>query len=305
LSKVKEGLVIQPVTAADLFTITRMAYTNMVGADEDFTRLLSNRLSRWAAYVVLPLYLLVSGQGYKAVWHGRIAGCAFLDLRERSGYVFNVSVNAAHRRHGVATELMDHLEHVARSQNRRWLALHVDKNNTPAWSLYERLGYRVYHPLFLRHRRPQALPLPLPSGQVTVEPAGRGGRERFKQLAALERSAGDAWADQVVTEEYSLTPPASGSYWRCRYEGEEVGYAWSGSADGQAMLFLLLRPAYWGHTATVSLLSLLWQRMSQPADYLDVHVGSSRHFATAAPLLQPLGFEEVTQKRVLMLKPVT
>jgi GNAT superfamily N-acetyltransferase len=300
----KEGLAVQPVTVTDLFTITRMAYTNMVGADEDFTRLLSNRISRWVAYFVLPLYLSISGQGYKATWQGRIVGCAFLDVRERSGYVFNVSVNAPYRRRGVATELMEHLEHVARARNRRWLALHVDKNNAPAWKLYERLGYRVYHPHFLRRRRPQELLLPLPSTQATLEPAGRKGRDCFKQFAALERSAGDAWADRVVTEEYSLTPPASGSYWRCIDDREEVGYAWSGSSGSQAIVFLLFRPAYWGHAVTVNLLGLIWQRMSQQADLLDVYVGSSGHLAAAAPLLQPLGFEQDTQNRVLMLKSI-
>lgn len=298
----REGLLIQPVTAADLLVITRMAYANMAGVDEEFSKLLSHRLSRWAGYAVLPLYLFLAGQGYKAVLGGRIIGCAFLDIRQRTGCAFNVSVNADYRRHGVATELMAHLEHVTRTKNRHWMALQVNPSNRPGWKLYRRLGYRAYHPSFLRHERPGMLMLPAPATQVTVEPVGRHGPHAFRQLAALERSAGDSWADQVVADEYGPATPVGGAYWRCCYGGAEMGCAWTGGSGSSATLFLLLRPAYWGHAATMSLLALLRQRLPQPPDLLDFHVGSSEHYAAVAPLLQPFGFQETVQKRVLMLK---
>jgi ribosomal protein S18 acetylase RimI-like enzyme len=304
----REDLVIQPVRPVDLFAITRMAYANMAGADEDFTRLLSRRFSRWAGYFTLPLYLLFSGQGYKAVSDGSIIGCAFLDLRERSGYVFNVSVNARYRRRGIATELMDHLEHVTRTKKRRWLALHVDKNNLPAWKLYERLGYRTYHPYFMRHERARtgALALPAPAPQVTVEPLRlRKAHDTFRHFATLECSEGDAWVDRVVADEYSLTSLMDGVYWRCWYGREEMGCAWTGASGAETTFFLLLRPAYWGHTATVSVLALLRKRLAPSSGSLNVYVGSSEHLVAAAPLLRPFGFHQATQRRVLMLKLLT
>jgi GNAT superfamily N-acetyltransferase len=301
----KDGFVIQPVSPADLLLITRMVYANMAGADEDFSRLLSNRLSRWAGYFMLPFYLFWAGQGYKALLDGRIIGCAFLDLRERSGCVFNVSVNAAYRRRGVATELMAHLEYVTRSKNRHWMALQVDKNNLPAWKLYERLGYRPYHPYFLRHRQARGLALPAPVAPVAVEPLGRHGRNTFRQLLALERSTGDGWVDRVVAEEYSLTAPAGGVYWRCRYGREDMGCAWTAESGAKAIFFLLLRPPYWGHTATVSLVDLLRQRLATPPKVLDLHFGSSEHHLAATTLLEPLGFQKESESRILMLKQMT
>jgi GNAT superfamily N-acetyltransferase len=300
-----EGLVIQPVAPTDLLLITRMAYANMAGVDEDFSRLASNRLSRWAGYFMLPLYLSWAGQGYKALLDGRILGCAFLDLRERSGCVFNVNVNADYRRRGVATELMAHLEHVTRSKKRYWMALQVDKVNPPAWKLYERLGYRPYHPYFLRHRQVRGLVLPAPVAPVAVEPLGRHGRKAFRQLLALERSTGDSWADRVVAEEYSLTSPSGGVYWRCHFGGEEMGCAWTVASGTKAVFFLLLRPPYWGHIATLSLFELLRQRLAQLPKVLDLHFGSSKHYTAAATLFEPLGFQQQTQSRVLMLKSLT
>jgi ribosomal protein S18 acetylase RimI-like enzyme len=73
--------------------------------------------------------------------------------------VFNVNVNRPFRRQGVGRLLMDHLEQVTREQRRRWIALQVDETNLPARHLYDKLGYRPYHPDVLRHANLASMPL--------------------------------------------------------------------------------------------------------------------------------------------------
>lgn len=63
--------------------------------------------------------------------------------RPREGFIYSVVVDAAHRRRGVAAQLMAHLEDVARRHGARTAALRVVVGNQPARRLYERLGYRL------------------------------------------------------------------------------------------------------------------------------------------------------------------
>ena len=67
---------IRPVRLWDLPTLTQMAYANMTGVDVEFTRFARHRLWRRLGHVFIPVYLLTSGRGYKAVVEGDIAGCA-------------------------------------------------------------------------------------------------------------------------------------------------------------------------------------------------------------------------------------
>ena len=84
---------------------------------------------------------------------GKIVGCAYLHLNKSSGYIFNVNVNKANRRQGIGRQLMDHLEKITKSRQRSLLALQVENNNLPAKQLYHQLGFRSYHPHFLRLER--------------------------------------------------------------------------------------------------------------------------------------------------------
>lgn len=63
--------------------------------------------------------------------------------RPREGFIYSVVVDAAHRRRGVAAQLMAHLEQVGRAGGARTTALRVIVGNHDARRLYERLGYRV------------------------------------------------------------------------------------------------------------------------------------------------------------------
>ncbi|BFM39569.1 GNAT family N-acetyltransferase [Synechocystis sp. LKSZ1] len=78
-----------------------------------------------------------------------IIGTAEISLRgwfypqARTGYISNLAVSPAHRRHGVARQLLLKCEQVARDWNCHTLALHVLDNNHSAKSLYDDLGYQT------------------------------------------------------------------------------------------------------------------------------------------------------------------
>jgi GNAT superfamily N-acetyltransferase len=295
---------VHPVRLLDLPTITRMVYDNMAGADQQFTQLASYPLARWAGYLFFPIYLLLAGRGYKVTRGRHIAGCAYLHLRQLSGFVFNVSVNRPYRRQGIGRQLMAHLETVTQASGRPWRALQVDKDNPPAQNLYQQLGYRPYHPHFRRRRGYSHSAQPVAPG-IAIEALNWNGRRLFDQYTERERHAGDKWASRVVSLDYPTWSPTNGRYWRCLLNGQEIGCAWLGEPESNPVISLTLRPDRWGHATTPGLITLLAAKIHPPANTLDLYLGSSTHHAALAPLLQPFGFAQECQQRILMLKLIT
>ncbi|MDX1612965.1 MAG: GNAT family N-acetyltransferase [Candidatus Promineifilaceae bacterium] len=292
---------IEPVGVGDLLTITRMAYANMTGADERFTELVQNPLGRLLGYLIFPFYFLFAGQGYKAVLAGRIVGAAYLHLRHRSGFVFNVNVNRQYRRQGIGRQLMNHLETVTRRSQRSWIALQVDRSNEAARAMYETLGYRAYHPEFMRRQAGGPLPK-APLTGVTVQALdGYEGRRLFERYQDLEQRQGDAWAAGVAAD-YQPELQGRVAHWRCRLHGSEIGAALSVVKGDHCQLRLALEPDYWGHLTLPGFVSQLVEQSAGTAEVLDVYLGSSAHHEAAEPLLERHGFEAHIQDRILMLK---
>jgi [ribosomal protein S18]-alanine N-acetyltransferase len=73
---------------------------------------------------------------------GELAGYAFVSRYVDAWHVMNVAVAPEHRRHGVATELLERLFEVTASDQRRGYTLEVRVSNTDAIRLYERLGFQ-------------------------------------------------------------------------------------------------------------------------------------------------------------------
>jgi aminoglycoside 3-N-acetyltransferase I len=60
----------------------------------------------------------------------------------REIYIYDLAVNAAHRRRGVATALIEHLREIA-AQRRAWVIyVQADYGDESAIALYEKLGIR-------------------------------------------------------------------------------------------------------------------------------------------------------------------
>jgi GNAT superfamily N-acetyltransferase len=78
---------------------------------------------------------------------GRVAGrvwlCSDPTIAGGAGFIYDLFVEEAFRRQGVATAAMTLLEREARRLGLRALALHVFGFNVPARSLYQKLGYEI------------------------------------------------------------------------------------------------------------------------------------------------------------------
>ncbi|MGA7485742.1 MAG: GNAT family N-acetyltransferase, partial [Xanthobacteraceae bacterium] len=65
-----------------------------------------------------------------------------LERMRREIYIYDLAVDAAHRRRGVATALIEHLREIA-AQRRAWVIyVQADYGDEPAIALYEKLGVR-------------------------------------------------------------------------------------------------------------------------------------------------------------------
>ena len=281
-----------------------MTFDNMMGVDRYFTRMVSDPLGRLFTLGMLPLYLRFSGQGYKALVDGQTAGCAFLHVRGSSGYIFNVSVNKPHRRQGVGRRLMVHLEQIIKARGRGWAVLQVDKGNEPAERLYQQLGYRAFHPHFLR--RDTVPPIsPAVTGSTTIERLDRRpGYRRFRRYMNLERAKGEAWASSVI-DEYDSWPGSRGAFWRCLLYDREIGCAQVIDQDSRSLIRLTLEPDYWGYLATGGFVKELIDSLAIRPPYVDLFLESSAHHRAAMPVLKGLGFRERSRSRLLMIKPLS
>jgi ribosomal protein S18 acetylase RimI-like enzyme len=292
---------VRPIGWRDMLAVTRMTFDNMIGVDRYFTRMVRNPLGRWFTYVSLPFYLRFSGRGYKIVVDDHLAACGFLHLRRHSGYIFNVSVSRPYRRRGLGRCLVTHLERVTERSGIGWAALQVDRGNGPAEQLYQQLGYRAYHPHFLRRDGRPPISRAATAG-ISLEPmAHRPGKMLYRRYQSVERQKGDYWAAAVVGE-YDSFPEQRSLFWRCRLYQREIGCARVTERDARPLIRLALAPAYWGHLATGGVAKKLVDSLSNPVSYVDLFLESSAHHRAATPVLNGLGFQERCRSRTLMLK---
>lgn len=298
----KSGAIqIRAVETADLVTITKMTFENMTGVDRYFTFRTRSSLGRWLNYFKVPFDLMIAGHGFKAVHADHIVGCAYVHLRPASAYVFNVMVNRPYRRQGVGNLLMKTIERYARKNGRRWLALHVDNGNKPAQSLYNRLGYREYHPGYLRWDSSWPIQKAMTAG-ITVRPLNRyQGRSLFERYLKVEQETGDPWAAPVLAD-YIYLPPFGGTYWGCELRDEEVGCAFTTIEDNCLQILLACRPSYWGNITSSGLIRKLSQNNHHNAKRVDVYLMSTDHQQAVQKILTDLGYEVAIRPRILMLR---
>ena len=78
-----------------------------------------------------------------AVWEdAALAGYVWVQTVLDEGYIGNVAVRRASRRHGAGDRLLEMLDQLAEEENLRFLTLEVRAGNLPALALYEKHGYR-------------------------------------------------------------------------------------------------------------------------------------------------------------------
>ena len=283
--------------------IARMTRQNLGEVDQELRRLLRHPLWHWGVRLIGPLYLGLGGRGYKAMLQRQIVGCAFIEFRRQSGYLYNVQVNHDWRRQGVARQLMGHLETAAMHEGYGWTALYVDKANGAARALYEMLGYRPYFSHYWRRR--SAADWPAMAGELAqVEPLRRPDAMLLHNYYSQhELFHGDAWAARVVAADFPITLPPGGLHWRCLWAGGEVGFAWGDYVRDRPVLNLYLNHTTWGDAAILAgTLAAIRHAAGWRSSNLDLLLGSSGHGAASLEALTALGFQRRTQSRLLLLK---
>lgn len=174
-----------------------------------------HRIFRWDTRLVLGMLRLVG----RPVFHfyvieegGHLIATTQLSFAERSGYISMVVVDRAHRRQGLARELLERARRATRRRGKPYLVLDVLAANTPARTLYERIGYRLLRAnAYFMHERPSEL-LPAPSRAPGLRPFAPADARGLVEVARRDRPAevervvpyssrqflGSAWVGRVL-----------------------------------------------------------------------------------------------------------
>lgn len=103
------------------------------------------RVFRWDIRFLLGMARLFGRPAFRffvVEEDGKIVATTLLSFPERAGYVSTVSVDASYRRRGLARSLLERARVATLATGRKYIALEVLADNTPARALYESIGYR-------------------------------------------------------------------------------------------------------------------------------------------------------------------
>jgi len=138
-SDIDQVLDLLPMCFAREFEVT--------GFDSDHARDMANRAFGKTGRLFLGLARLFGKEPLKffvAEVHGKVVGTTIVNSNGSMGYISTVMVHPDNRRKGIATEL---LKTAIAYLNRKGMhrgVLHVDTTNTPAMSVYVKLGFREF-----------------------------------------------------------------------------------------------------------------------------------------------------------------
>jgi ribosomal protein S18 acetylase RimI-like enzyme len=273
--------------------------------------------------VVVPLYF-AREQGWTARGdRGEMAAILYLRRGERHGirvlHIDNISVDARYRRRGLAERLMMHAEELARKERRPFLKLAVTATNTPAVTLYRRLGYddsehrHRYFTFALRSFKP--LP-PMGATDLTLRPLRRRqAAAALQRFYELELTASVPALAHMLAVYYPLAlPKGSKRMYAIVQGGRQIGYGDAYRRGGQWNLDVGLRPEVWGSEIERQAIQLLTSAIAGGASRggeevtVALHLPSAAHFdalsAGAPSLASRLGLQEQRYDRMLMVKVV-
>ena len=300
---VENNIQIVPVRLIDLVGVTRLTHENMIGADREFTRLVASPSGRWLSYIFLPINLLSSGTGFKATLQGRMIGCAYLAIRERCGYAYNVLVRGEYRRRGAGTLLMNRLEEMVLENDRHWISLQVDNSNKPAQALYEKLGYRAHHPRFFGGLTNYSNLMQIAGGVELERISPYHGSQLFAQHLELERQEGEMCPSTIIND-LIPTSPKPGEYYRCMVDGETVGCLQQVLRLNGIRLELVLSPEQWGDWLSPNTLRMVIPDSLNVQHFVEINLGSSAHHRALRPRFSEIGLGERTASRFVMVKRI-
>ena len=180
----------------------------LLGTDpEGFMRVI-RRVYRWDTQFVVRLAALFGHPVYRFLVveaDGHIVATTLLSFPERSGYVSTVSVDSAYRRRGYARALLERAREASAKAQKRYIALDVLSQNTPARTLYERIGYRPLREVSMMTREPAPPPALGPAASV-VRPYHKRDAGALVEIA---RRATPAEVEEVLPIRASYLAPSS------------------------------------------------------------------------------------------------
>jgi GNAT superfamily N-acetyltransferase len=253
-------------------------------------------------YLLAPLYFAVE-QGWTIRGkHGEMAAIMYLRRGDRQGlrvmHIDDISVGALYRRLGLAQRLMELAEELAIQESRPFLKLAVTVSNTPARTLYRRLGYQDQHYQYFTWT-PKVAALRAAASSATslvLRPLQRRQAEdTFHQLCRMELQASVPALAEMLAAFYPhgmglTSAPRTGTQsYTVLQDGKQIGYADQSRQGTRWNLRLSLHPDWWGTDTERRLISQLAGTIppDQPAAEIALYVPSAAHFEaiSAYPLV--------------------
>ena len=267
----------------------------------------------WYRFLFGPLYF-ASEQGWMVRGaHGALAAIMYLRRGARQGihvlHIDEISVNADYRRLGLAHRLMMLAEELARREKRPFLKLAVTVTNTPAVTLYRRLGYQEQHHQFFTYTPSSSAEHLSLSGDLVLCPLRRGpAAEALRRFYHLELMASlPALAGMLMAYYPRKVPRGATRLYSLEQSGQQIGCGVVYRQLARWNLDLSLRPDVWGSESERQAILLLTKASGhEPEATIAVHVYSVAHFdalsAGAHALAGELGLMEQNYDRMLMVK---
>jgi [ribosomal protein S18]-alanine N-acetyltransferase len=205
---------IRDLRRADAAEVYRLMKDNfpeeeaLLGTDPEGFLKVVRRVYRWDTQLLIRLAALFGRPVYRFLAveeDGHIVGTTIVTFPERSGYVSSVAVDPAYRRRGLARALLERSREIAARAGKRYVALDVLAHNTPARTLYERIGYRPLRETSMMAREPG-----VSLGGQTSSPSIRPFRKSdARPLVELARRSTPPEVEEVLPMRESYLAPAT------------------------------------------------------------------------------------------------
>jgi GNAT superfamily N-acetyltransferase len=292
-------------------------------------------LSRFLTVRILgPLYFAREQGWVIRGERGVMAAIMYLRRQVRQGirvmHIDDINVDAHYRGHGFAQHLLTVAEQLAVQERRPFLKLAVTVANTPAVTLYRRLGYQDQHHRFFTCVPASVAAVAAPPGMgssLRLRPLRRraawAAHRRFYQIelrasapavaelmvAFYPRGAGNVGVPRAGERRYAL-----------EHGGEQIGYGDAYRRHGQWHLRLCLQPEVWGTALEQEVIQRLFGAVASthdghaPLAPVALHVASAAHYEAlcagaagitgAHSVASELGLCEQSYDRMIMVKVV-
>jgi GNAT superfamily N-acetyltransferase len=276
-------------------------------------------LTRFALqHLLLPLYFAREQGWAVAGERGEMAAIMYLRRQERQGirvlHIDDINVDVRSRGRGLAQRLMLLAEELAHQEQRPFLKLAVTVANTPAVTLYRRLGYQEQHHryfTFVPASAPKLLmPLPQSTDLRLRALSRRQAAAALHRVQEIELRASVPQVADLLAAYYPLRV-VKGATQRYAIEqrGQQIGYGDVYRRGGRWNLDLGLHPNVWGTEIERQAIELLTHASEQEDGYkrgsaVALHVPSAAHFEALFAEANALGLVVQNYDRMVMVKVI-